>query len=198
MTRTTAVSAIIALALLGTTPAFAARQPAAQAFPLAAQESKADIAAFRDIGQPLTLAIGMAERHSGGIPIAATFAANGGRPVFDVTVYKNGRVQRLEVDADSGKVLASGGPRAAQFGNAARSLLKHLRMTLAQAVGRAEQLGHGKAIEAALQQRNGKFVYAVGLVMHGRVASMTINPLIPHANTSMARSGVPRQQQHSP
>jgi uncharacterized membrane protein YkoI len=171
----------------------ALQNPAETVLPLV-NESRPAIAAFEHANVPLAHAIDKAEQYGGGRPVAVAFGFDRGRPVYVADVYHDGIMWEGRLDATTNLQVGPATTRRVRLAAAEMAMLRNPWMTLPQAVGRTEQLYHGKAIDARLITLAGNLVYAIGIVRDGKIEPAIINPMSPHANTSPVRSGVPLNQ----
>lgn len=189
-----AVPLFVAALLMGAGPAALAARGPVNALQPVVQESSRDIAAFEHANVTLVHAIDRAEHLGGGQAVAVAFDADHGTPVFVASVYHDGVMWQGRLDATTNLLVAPATTRRVRIDRPELQILTEPRMTMPQAVGRAEELFHGKAIDARLVRFDGGVVYAIGLVNNGTVRPVAISPMSPHANTASSRSGVPRNE----
>jgi uncharacterized membrane protein YkoI len=176
----------LGLGLIVATPtAFAQTSPANPAQTLtrpakaAEHQSQAELRRFSQASLSLTQAISKGEEYSHGSAIEAGFAIENGQPVYRVkTVGKEGLWQGW-IDADKGSLV--GAPRStpqAQLDAKQKAQLAQLQkepITLAQAINSAEQKSGGKAIDAALTDRDGKLAYDTEVARNGTLEMLTVD-----------------------
>ena len=147
----------------------------------AAQTTPRDLQAFRSAKVALSEAIATAEKHSrGGKLVDVTFDAQHGNPVYRVKTYQNNAVWEGIVDARSGQVIGAGQttPESALDSEDTAELagLRRAAVSLADAVKIAEQRAAGKAMNAGLEQTNGKIVYEITIVKGDSARKIVIDP----------------------
>ncbi|HEX5455424.1 MAG TPA: PepSY domain-containing protein [Stellaceae bacterium] len=184
-----AVPTIFAGLIAAGGPALAARTPANALQPIV-RESSRDIAAFEHANVPLVHAIDRAEQRGGGQPVAVAFDADHGNPVYVARIYHDGVIWEGRLDATTNLLIGPATMHRVRTGGPNLQILTNPRMTMPQAVGRAEQLFHGKAIDARLIRVAGRPVYAIGIVKNGVIRPVVIRTMSPHANSSPVRSGI--------
>jgi uncharacterized membrane protein YkoI len=166
------VPSALSVLLLSAGPVMAA--PGSKPAPPAAQEinsqqpSTTQIKLFRQAKVTLLDAIVAAKNHGGGKLLDASFDASGNSPVYKVKTYQNNEVWEAALDAQSGQFVDQGTITSeAQLDDEDKAELAGLRqatVTLAQAVDAAEKSIGGKAMNAGLEETNGKVVYEITVV----------------------------------
>ena len=74
------------------------------------REDKAELAAFKTAKQTLLQALKAAEEHAGGKAIDGGLEEVDGKVVYEVGVVKNGMVETVDVNPESGQIAASHSP----------------------------------------------------------------------------------------
>jgi uncharacterized membrane protein YkoI len=175
MSKTRAVSLALAAALLLMAPAAFA----AQAVPTE-HSGKAEVKAFGGVKISLTDAIAAAETHSGGKALDVAFENRNGKPAYRVKTYQNNAVWEGKVDANSGRIIGRGKTipesKLDREDRAELSGLQQAKTTLAQATSAAEAHAGGKAIDAGLEETNGKIVYEMAIIKSGALQKVTVDP----------------------
>lgn len=131
--------------------------------------SKDDIAALQKASVPMTNAIAAAEKASGGKAIDATFNEKskvGG--FFDVAVISGDKTEHYTVDAMMQTAAATKNnsviAKLDREGGTEKSDLQAAKVSLSEAVSKAESSVRGKAIEAELEHRDKTGVYMIDVV----------------------------------
>lgn len=197
-----AISAALATLLLTAAPAAFAANTDTAANPTAAEndgghESAAQIKAFEGVQVSLPEAIAAAEKHTGGKALEASFEDRNGRPAYAVKTYGNDAVWSGMVDAKTGQVIGQGKTTPAsaldQEDKAELTALNSARTTLSAAVRSAERQHGGKAIDAGLEQSDGRVAYELRLVRNGQVQRAAVDPatgrMLTANNAGAAQSG---------
>jgi uncharacterized membrane protein YkoI len=162
-------------------------------------ENKAELAAFQNIKMTLGNAISAAEKHAGGKALDVSFEDKGGTPAYNVKTYQNNAVWEGKVDANSGQVIGQGKTipesQLDQEDKAELTGLHNAKVALAQAVGMAEKHANGKAIDAGLEERNGKVAYEIEIVKNGAIQTVMVDPASGQVTAAQAGSGSSTQKQ---
>ncbi len=169
--RTRTLAATLSAALLLALPAWAVAAPA----------DHAGIADITRVPISLPQAITIAEAMSHANAVAACFAAEPGKPLYEIDTFANGVMWQGKIDATTGRLLGAPvttpetGLGAAE---AARLMWLHdtASVPLRRAVEIAEQQSGGKAIASTLTSAKGKLAYATRVVTGDRVETLRIDP----------------------
>lgn len=122
-------------------------------------------AAHVDLGHALADALGKKP----GQALSGALVDENGKPVYRVQVLDGGAVTRYDVDAASGKILATH-PGAALYAKQSADVKKEwdalgkAHVTLAAAIARAVGHVNGKAVQAGLERDFGRTFYRIGLL----------------------------------
>lgn len=194
MIRTAALTtALTSALLLGAPIAMAAGQPESEA--TAEHQNPAELKAFQNAKLSLLKAISIAEQNNSGKAVDASFEERGGPPGYRVKVYHNNSVWEGLIDANTGKLIGQAKTtpenQLDQEDKAELAAVRDAKVTLAGAVTRVEEHTSGKAIDAGIEERNGKSVYELEIVTkNGAVQSMTVDPMTGQLSAGpSARSG---------
>ena len=201
LNRTTAVAALLAFALLSPA-AYAADPPAA---PPQAEESNPDqpdlatiLAAFSKVKGSMADTVAAAEKEAGGgKAVDATFDPSGPSPAYRVTVYNNNSLWEGLFDADTGK--STGKTNTISENDLEDQEKKDLagvagaKTSLLDAVKAAEKGGGGKAIDAGIEEREGKPWYQIAVVKNGAVLPVLVDPATGEAHPA-AGEAAPSQK----
>jgi uncharacterized membrane protein YkoI len=74
------------------------------------REDKAELAAFKTAKQTLLQALKVAEEHAGGKAIDGGLDEVDGKVVYEVEIVKNGKVEAVDVNPETGQIAASPSP----------------------------------------------------------------------------------------
>jgi uncharacterized membrane protein YkoI len=158
---------------------FAAQMPTENG-PKVDEEGTADIRAFENARVSLPDAIGAAEKHTRGKAIDAAFADYNGAPAYEVKTFQNGAVWDGMIDAITGQVIGEGETTPEsdldRDDKAELEAFQNAKQTLLQALKAAEDHSGGKAIEAGLDETDGKVVYEIGIMKNGVLETVDVNP----------------------
>jgi uncharacterized membrane protein YkoI len=122
-----------------------------------------EIEAVRAAPVSLPQAIATAEKQSNGRAVSAEAEENGSGVLYEVTTIAGEKIVEFQIDPQTGNVVKTEDERvqgddADEYAGAAQ-----LTTTLAAAIASAEQATGGKAIEAGLDDEDGKALYEVEL-----------------------------------
>jgi uncharacterized membrane protein YkoI len=167
--RTRSLAAALSAALLLALPAWTVAAP------------DAGIAAAARVPVSLPQAITIAEAMSHANAIAARFAAEPGKPLYEVDTFANGVKWQGKIDATTGRLLGTPVTTPGTgLGSAEAAQLMWLHDTasvpLRRAVEIAERQSGGKAIASTLTSADGKLAYATKIMTGDRVETLTIDP----------------------
>jgi uncharacterized membrane protein YkoI len=185
MNRTTILIALLALALLWGAPARAADPPAAPAQGSETTPEQPDLAtvlaAFAKVKTGLIDAVTAGEKEAGGgKAVDATFDPTGTSPVYRVTVYRNNTLWEGFFDADSGKSTGKTNNIAeTELEDQEKKELSGItsaKNSMLDAIKAAEKEGGGKAIDAGIEEHDGKMWYQVAVVKSGAVQPILVDP----------------------
>jgi uncharacterized membrane protein YkoI len=170
--RKVIVASVLSVQLLSAGSVMAA--PQSKSAPPAQQEISTEqlntkqIKLFQQARVTLLNAIAAAKNHGGGKLMDVRFDASDGRPVYKVKTYQNNEVWEAALDAQSGQFVDHGATTSeSQLDEEDKAELGGLQqstVTLAQAVDTAEKTIGGKAMNAGLEETNGKVVYEITVV----------------------------------
>jgi uncharacterized membrane protein YkoI len=184
--RKVIVPSALSVLLLSAGPVMAA--PGSKPAPPAAQEinsqqpSTKQIKLFRQAKVTLLDAIAAAKNHGGGKLLDVSFdASGGGSSLYKVKTYQNNEVWEAALDALSGQFIDQGTitpeNQLDEKDKAELAGLQQATVTLAQAVNAAEKSIGGKAMNAGLEETNGKVVYEIAVVQKtGFVKKVMVDP----------------------
>jgi uncharacterized membrane protein YkoI len=157
-----------------------AAQTQTQNEPKDEQDNTADIQAFENAKVSLADAITAAEKHTQGKAIDAAFADYNGTPAYQVKTFQHGAVWDGMIDATSGEVIGQGETtpenKLDREDKAELAAFQTAKQSLIQALKAAEQHTGGKAIDAGLEETEGKVVYEIEVVKNGELQSVEVNP----------------------
>lgn len=141
---------------LGAGGVFAASQSSKSA-----DDETREIEAVRAAPVSLPQAIATAEQQSSGRAVAAEAEENGSGVLYQVTTVAGEKIVEFQIDPQTGNVVKTedekvDGDDANEYAGATQ-----LTTTLAAAIASAEQATGGKAIEAGLDDEDGKALYEV-------------------------------------
>jgi uncharacterized membrane protein YkoI len=122
-----------------------------------------EIEAVRRAPVSLPQAIATAEKQSKGRAVSAAAEETGSGVLYEITTFAGGKIVEFQIDPQSGNVVKTEdeqvqGEDADEYAGAGQ-----LTTTLTAAIASAEQATGGKAIEAGLDDENGKALYEVEL-----------------------------------
>jgi uncharacterized membrane protein YkoI len=126
-------------------------------------EEAREIETVRTAPVSLPQAIATAEQQSNGRAVSAEAEENDSGVIYQVTTIAGEKIVEFRIDPQSGNVVETEdekvqGDDADEYAGAAQ-----LRTTLAAAIGAAEQATGGTAIEAGLDDEDGKALYEIEL-----------------------------------
>lgn len=141
----------------------------------------AAIRAFEGSKISLADAIAAAQKSAGGQAMDVSFQTTDGTPSYDATVFAGGAAHDLTVNAATAAVTP--GPEGATpeakldaEDKAELAALRGARLSLTQAVAAAERDG-GRALDAGLEQRNGRVEYQIRTVRNGTLETVIVDPV---------------------
>ena len=200
--RIAALSALLAVALVS--GGLASRAADAPVPPKAEQPSPEEpdlatvLAAFGKVKTGLTDAVAAAEKDAGGgKAVDATFDPSGASPVFRVTIYRNNSLSENLFDPDTGKT--TGKPNTIAEDELEDQEKKELagiasaKTSLLDAMKAAEKEGGGKAIDAGIEDHDGKVWYQVAVVKDGAVKPIVVDPATGQAKPADAAAAPPQK-----
>jgi uncharacterized membrane protein YkoI len=175
----------LSVLLLSAAPLIAA--PMSRSASPAGQEIKSEqpnttqIKLFRQAKVTLLDAIAAAKNHGGGKLMDVSFDVSDGKPVYKVKTYQNNEVWEAALDALSGQFVDQGTitpeNQLDEEDRAELAGLQQATVALAQAVDAAEKSIGGKAMNAGLEETNGKVVYEISVVQKtGFVKKVMVDP----------------------
>ena len=129
----------------------------------------------------VTDAIALAEQHAGGKVVQASLLLRGGNATYTVVALPNvGEVWRGSVNANSGTLS---GERVTPLKDAVdqvdateAKLAEQTRLTLPQAVERAEAKFGGRVFDASLENANGRPVYQMQVARGDDIEDLVVDP----------------------
>jgi uncharacterized membrane protein YkoI len=203
MNRITALTALLAFALLSGAPARAADPPAA---PQASETTPEQpdlatvLAAFAKVKTGLADAVTAGEKEAGGgKAVDATFDPTGPAPVYRVTVYRNNSLWEGFFDADSGKSTGKTNNIAEnELEDQEKKELSGIttaKTSIIDAIKAAEKEGGGKSIDAGIEEHDGKVWYQVAVVKNGAVQPVLVDPASGQAKPAAADAPAPQKRQ---
>ena len=183
--RKAILSSALSVLLLSAPPVVAA--PQSKSAPVAEQEIKAEqlnakqVKLFQQTKVTLLDAIAAAKNHGGGKLMDVSFDVSDGKSVYKVKTYQNNEVWEAALDALSGQFIDQGTitpeNQLDEEDKAELAGLQQATVTLAQAVDAAEKSIGGKAMNAGLEETNGKVVYEISVVQKmGFVKKVMVDP----------------------
>jgi uncharacterized membrane protein YkoI len=127
------------------------------------EDEAREIEAVRTSPVSLPQAIATAEQQSNGRAVSAEAEEGGGGVLYEIKTIGGEKVVEFQIDPQTGNVVNTEdekveGDNDEEYAGAAR-----LETTLAAAIASAEQATGGKAIEAGLDDEDGKALYEVEL-----------------------------------
>jgi uncharacterized membrane protein YkoI len=139
------------------------------AVPAFAGASKSDIQAFEQTKMSARDAVSAAEKASGGKAMDVSFTTDNKKPIYDVTVLKANATHHYIVDADAGMAREKQGVKSKVSGEpqSERASAKIAKVSLSDAIGKAEASTGGKVIGAELEVRGSTADYDVEVVKGG-------------------------------
>lgn len=201
--RITAVAALLAFALLCGGPAVRAADPPAG--PKAEENNPEQpdlatvLAAFAKVKTPLTDAVAAAEKEAGaGKAVDATFDPSGPSPVYRVTIYRNNSLWEGLFDPDTGKATGKNNTIAEnELEDQEKKELTGIanaKTSMLDAMKTAEKEGGGKAIDAGIEEHEGKVWYQIAVVKNGAVQPVIVDPATGQAKPAEAGTAPPPQK----
>jgi uncharacterized membrane protein YkoI len=143
------------------------------------EHKRGKVAAAQAAKVPLSDAIAIAERASGGRVAKIEIDSEHGTSAYEIKTLSNEGKAKLLVDTTTGTVLRNERKSASQQDRAALTRLASSRTTLAQAVQVAERQGAGKAVAAGLEDeeehKDGAKVYEVDVAANGAVQRVWVD-----------------------
>ncbi len=130
----------------------------------------------------LLAAIEAVQQQSGGKALDVAFQDKADTPSYDATVFANGTMRNLTVNATTGAIIP--GPEGTtpeakpdREDTAELAASRNTKIDLTQAITAAERKGGGTAIDAGLEQQQGQVVYQIQLVKNGKLQLVSVNPV---------------------
>ena len=204
MNRITALIALLALALLPGAPARAADTPAAPPQASETNPEQPDLAtvltAFGKVKTGLADAVTAGEKEAGGgKAVDATFDPTGPTPVYRVTVYHDNSLWEGFFDADSGKSTGKTNKIAeTELEEQEKKELTGItsaKTSMIDAIKAAEKEGSGKAIDAGIEEHDGKVWYQVAVAKNGAVQPILVDPASGQAKAAATDAPPPQKKQ---
>jgi len=196
MNRFTVVAALIAIGLVSGAPTLRAADPPAPSSDAGeANPEQPDLAtilsAFAKAKVGLADVVTAGEKEAGsGKAVDATFDPSGANPVFRVTVYRNNSLWEGLFDADTGKATGKTNTIAdnelEDQEKKELSSIADAKTSMIDAIKAAEKEGGGKAIDAGIEERDGKPVYQVAVVKNGAVQPVVVDPATGQAKPAVS------------
>lgn len=156
--RSFAALAVSSLFLLPAMPAMATPE-----------ETPSDSTVMNSGEMGLRAAVMAAQAHTSGQVLEAEPEREGGKRVYEVDIVHEGKITEVKIDAETGKVNKA---ETDDLENQIKLLflsdkklnaLKNARVSLADAIMKAEAETQGKALEAQFERDNGLYGYAIEL-----------------------------------
>jgi uncharacterized membrane protein YkoI len=203
MNRITTFAALLAFAVLPGAPTLAADPPKAPAQASETDAEQPDLAtvltAFAKVKTGLADAVAAGEKEAGGgKAVDATFDPTGPNPVYRVTVYRNNSLWEGLFDADSGKSTGKTNTIAeTELEDQEKKELTGIasaKTPLLDAIKAAEKEAGGKAIDAGIEEHEGKVSYQVAVVKNGAVQPMLVDPATGQARAAAGDAPPPKQK----
>lgn len=186
MKRPAAFAALLVFAMLfAAPPTLAADEPAAK--PEAGEDNpeQPDLAtvltAFAKAKVGLADVVAAAEKEAGGGKgVDATFDPTGPSPAFRVTVYKDKSLWEANFDTEAAKPTGKTNMIAeSELEDQEKKELTGIadaKTSMLDAIKAAEKEGGGKAIDAGIEDRDGKLWYQIAIVKAGAVQPVLVDP----------------------
>ena len=198
MTRIVPVRAFFTVMLLLSAPfAIAADKTGAAESDNPAALGVIELDAFHNAKTSIIQAIEAAQLHvGGGRAIDASFEPQGSTGAYLVRVYRDRAVWEGLVDARTGQVIGQGKTTPESELDAddrgPLGMLDGLKTSLPDAIRAAEQQGNGRAIDAGIEQRNGRLTYEIEIVSDSTVRAVSADPATGRVEPPRPESGSSR------
>jgi uncharacterized membrane protein YkoI len=134
-----------------------------------------EIETVRSAPVSLPQAIATAEKQSSGRAVSAEAEENGSGVVYEVTTFAGGTIVEFQIDPQSGNVVKTEDEQARDDDAEEYAGAGQLTTTLGAAIASAEQATGGKAIEAGLDDDDGKAFYQVELAAAGTIHKVYVD-----------------------
>ena len=164
------------LILCAVAPAFAQRAPEPDVSP-----TGKEIASFEKAKITLVEAIRIAaKKHKDAKVVDVSFDSQAGQLAYKVKTYQDNNVWEGAVDAWTGEIIGEGITTPVSKLDEEDQLelagLLKASIDLSTATALAEEKGSGRAINAGLEETNGRIVYEVTIVTKGTTIKFVIDP----------------------
>jgi uncharacterized membrane protein YkoI len=167
---------LLLLILCAVAPAFAQRAPEPDVSP-----TGKEIASFEKAKITLVEAIRIAaKKHKDAKVVDVSFDSQAGQLAYKVKTYQDNNVWEGAVDAWTGEIIGEGITTPVSKLDEEDQLelagLLKASIDLSTATALAEEKGSGRAINAGLEETNGRIVYEVTIVTKGTTIKFVIDP----------------------
>lgn len=126
-------------------------------------------------------AVQAALAHTSGYVLEAEREREGGKLIYEVDIVHDSKITEVEIDAANGKIIEAETDdvenRIKAFLASGRKLdaLKAAKVSLADAVAKAEEETKAKALEAEFEHEDGQYVYEIELKADGERMEALVN-----------------------
>ena len=164
------------LVLCAATSALAQRAPEPDVL-----STEKEIKSFETVKVSLAEAIRVAaKKHKDAKVIDVSFDSQAGQLAYKVKTYQDNNVWEGAVDAWTGQIIGEGTTTPVSKLDEEDQLelagLQKASIELAAATALAEEKGSGKAINADLEETNGRIVYEITIVNNGAIKKFVVDP----------------------